>query len=155
MPNFISKTELETQTKDQKVLELTHQVGEIYPQIFSHVTEEDLNELHTAIILLGAYKINSNLFKKQTCPKCGRKHSLTPYMCGGSVLSGAHTIQFYCTNCHEQFVTNNFKAYFKQIYEYVKENKKDLPVSKKFLNCSQTDENANSFDRFWRNEVLL
>ena len=38
------------------------------------------------------------------------------------ILSGNHTIQFYCTNCHEQFVTNDYIEYFRKNYKSAIDN---------------------------------
>lgn len=136
MSKLISKSELETQKSDHKN---THYVGEIYPQIFSHSEKFEFKEdmpLQTAILYLGSYQLENNLFPKQKCPICGKEEVLIPYMCGGSVLSGCHTIQFYCLNCHEQFVTNDNIDYFRLIYKYIQGNKDNLKSSPVFKDCT-------------------
>lgn len=118
----------------------THYTGEIYSEIFSHIKDSELNEgmpLDTAILWLGSFRINNQIFPKEKCPVCGKEETLIPYMCGGSILTGNHTIQFYCKNCHEQFVTNNHIEYFRKIYRYIKENKNELKESPKFTECSK------------------
>ena len=117
----------------------THYTGEVYPEIFSSVNDSELREgmpLDAAIIWLGSFRLESNKLPREKCPICGKK-SLIPYMCGGSILSGNHTIQFYCINCHEQFVTNNHREYFRKIYRYALEHKDELKPSPKFINCTK------------------
>ena len=138
MSKLISKSELEVQKSDHKN---THYVGEIYPQIFSHCAKYEFKEdmpLQTAILYLGSYQLKSNLFPKQKCPICEKEEVLIPYMCGGSVLSGCHTIQFYCLSCNEQFVTNDNIEYFRLIYKYILKNKDKLKPSPAFKNCTTT-----------------
>ena len=76
----------------------THYTGEIYPEIFSHVKDSELGTempLDAAIMWLGAFRLRNELFPKEKCPVCGKDETLLPYMCGGSILTGNHTIQFY------------------------------------------------------------
>ena len=137
MVTFKSKKEVENQLPSKTK---THYTGEIYPEIFSHVKNSELHEgmpLDAAIIWFGSFRLNSRLFPKETCPVCGKEEVLIPYMCGGSRLSGAHTIQFYCTNCQEQFVTNDHKEYFRNIYRYALEHQDELQQSPKFINCTK------------------
>ena len=75
--------------------------------------------------------------ENRKCPICGKEKVLIPYMCGGSILSGNHTIQFYCTNCNEQFVTNDYIEYFRKIYRYAKKHRNELPNSPKFIECTK------------------
>ena len=136
MVKFKRKSEVEKQLPSQNK---THYTGEIYTEIFSHYKNSELNEqmpIDTAIMWLGSFRLKNGLFKNEKCPLCG-KETLIPYMCGGSVLTGNHTIQFYCTNCNEQFVTNNHIEYFRQIYRYVKEHKNELKQSPKFIECTK------------------
>ena len=136
MTKFKSKSEVEKQLPSKTK---THYAGEIYPEIFSHINSSELNDqmpLDAALIWLGSYRLKSGLFQKEICPIC-KINTLIPYMCGGSVLSGAHTIQFYCTNCHEQFVTNDNIEYFRQIYRFVMDNINELEPSPKFSNCTK------------------
>ena len=136
MVNFKRKSEVENQLPSQMK---THYTGEIYPEIFSHINDSELNEqmpLDAAIMWLGSFRLANELFKKEICPVCG-KETLIPYMCGGSVLTGNHTIQFYCTNCNEQFVTNDHIEYFRQIYRYAREHKNELQRSPKFTECTK------------------
>ena len=136
MVKFKTKSEVEKQLPSKTK---THYTGEVYPEIFSHTNDSELNEkmpLDTAIMWLGSFQLENGLFKKEVCPVCG-KETLIPYMCGGSILSGAHTIQFYCTNCHEQFVTNDHIEYFRQIYRYAREHKNELKPSPKFIDCTK------------------
>ena len=68
MSKLISKSELETQKSDHKN---THYVGEIYPQIFSYSEKFEFKDdmpLQTAILYLGSYQLENNLFPKQKCP---------------------------------------------------------------------------------------
>lgn len=137
MTKFISKKEMETLENDNKN---THYVGEIYPQIFSHSENFEFGEnmpLEAAVLYLGAYQLENSLFPKQKCPVCGKEEVLIPYMCGGSVLSGCHTLQFYCLNCHEQFVTNDAGEYFRQICNYIKDNRDKLKPSPAFRDCTK------------------
>ncbi len=126
MPKFITKTELEAQKSDNQN---DHNVGEIYPQIFSHDKNLNFSEdmtLEAGIIWLGAYYLENNPFPKVKCPICNKEEALIPYRTIGSVLSGCHTISFWCKNCHEQFVTNDYNEYFKLIVEYIKTRKEEL-----------------------------
>ncbi len=136
MTKFMTKGEVENRTSPNKK---THYAGEIYPEIFSTTDKNELGgdmPLDAAIIWLGAFRFKSGLFPKEVCPVCG-KETLIPYKCGGSILSGAHTIQFYCTDCYEQFVTNDHIEYFRNIYRYALEHKDELEQSPKFINCTK------------------
>lgn len=136
MPEFISKTELETQKNDSKK---SHNAGEIYPTLFSHSKNLDFNEnmpLEAGIIWLGCYLIDNKLFPRQKCPVCGKEEVLIPYKAIGSMLSGCHTIEFYCTNCHEQFVTNNHIDYFRSIKQYVANHINEFSEEQKLNKCS-------------------
>ena len=131
------KSEVENQLSSKSK---THYTGEIYPEIFSHIKDSELQEkmpLDAAIMWLGSFRLNSGQFPKERCPVCWKDEVLIPYLCGGSILTGNHTIQFYCTNCHEQFVTNDYIEYFRKIYRYVQEHKKELPESPKFTECTK------------------
>ena len=126
MPKFITKIELAEKKSDNQN---DHNVGEIYPQIFSHDKNLEFSEnmpLEAGIIWLGAYYIENNPFPKVKCPICGKKEALIPYKAIGSPLSGCHTISFWCKNCHEQFVTNDYIEYFRLIVKYIKTNKEEL-----------------------------
>lgn len=120
MPTFISQTEIEKQVN--KFSKKFHYVGEIYPEIFSVNEKKELSELKVIIIYFGKFKIDSNVFCKIDCPICKKQHSLVPYNCCGSVLSNLHTILFYCENCKESFVTNDYDIYFKEIKNYIMKN---------------------------------
>ena len=66
MIKFISKSQLDSQKSDNKQ---THNVGEIYPQIFSTDNERDFKEgmqMEAGNIWLGGYTLDSNLFPKET-----------------------------------------------------------------------------------------
>ena len=131
------KSEVENQLPSKSK---THYTGEVYPEIFSHTKDSELKEgmpLDAAIMWLGSFRLNSKQFPKEKCPICGKEKVLIPYMCGGSILTGNHTIQFYCTNCKEQFVTNDYIEYFRKIYRYVQEHKKELTESPKFTECTK------------------
>ena len=119
MVKFISKSKLDSQKSDNKK---SHNVGEIYPQIFANDEVEEFKEdmqMEAGIIWLGGYMLDSNLFQKEKCPACGKEEVLIPYKPVGSILSGCHTIKFWCKNCHERFVTNNHIKYFRLIYKDV------------------------------------
>ncbi len=136
MPEFISKTELELQSKDNKK---THYAGEIYQSIFSHDKGLEFKEgmqLEAGIIWFGGYLLDSTIFPKQRCPACGKENVLIPYKAIGSLLSGSHTIQFHCTNCKERFVTNNYTEYFRKIKKYVIENRQNFKTEQKLNNCT-------------------
>ncbi len=136
MTKFISKSELDSLKPDNKK---SHNVGEIYPQIFANDVKLEFKEdiqLEAGIIWLGGYLIDSGLFPKQKCPICGKEEVLIPYKAIGSILSGCHTIQFYCTNCGERFVTNDFIEYFRNIYRYVANNSKKFKEEQKLNNCT-------------------
>ena len=136
MTVFISKTELETQKPDNRK---TYSAGEIYPQIFSHDKNLDFKpdmQLEAGIIWFGGYLLDSGLFSKEKCPVCGKEEVLIPYKAIGSMLSGCHTIQFYCTNCNERFVTNDYIEYFRNIKKYVIENRQKLKQEQKLNNCT-------------------
>lgn len=137
MIKFKTKKEVESGKPSTKK---EHYTGELYPEIFSHTDGQKFYEgmpLDVAIMWLGSFRLDSKLFTKVKCPICKKDEVLIPYMCGGSILSGNHTIQFYCTNCHEQLVTNDYIEYFRKIYKYVRENKDNLKQSPKFLSCTK------------------
>ena len=139
MVNFKTRSEVEKQLPSKTK---THYTGEIYPEIFSSVKDSELRDgmhLDIAIIWLGSFRLDSSKFPREKCPACGKEEVLIPYMCGGSILSGAHTIQFYCTNCHERFVTNDYREYFRKIYQYACEHKDELSESPKFVNCTSVN----------------
>ena len=143
MSKLISKTELITQ--NNKSDSTIHSVGEIYPEIFSCSSDFDFKigmPLETTILYLGAYQLDSTLFPKLKCPICGKDEVLIPYLCGGSILSGSHTIQFYCLNCNEQFVTNDNIEYFRLIYRYVQEHYQNLKLSPVLKKCTKASDNV-------------
>ncbi len=126
MSKFITKTELVAQKSDNQH---AHNVGEIYPQIFSHDKNLEFSEnmpMEAGIIWLGAYYLENNLFPKVKCPICKEEEALVPYKAVGSPLSGCHTISFWCKNCHEQLVTNDYKEYFRLIIDYIKNHREEL-----------------------------
>ena len=136
MPKFISKSKLDSLKSDNKN---SHNVGEIYPQIFSG--EEKLKfkpdmKMEAGIIWLGGYMLDNRLFPRKRCPKCGKLEAMIPYKVIGSVLSGCHTIQFYCTNCGEKFVTNDHIRYFRKVYKYILANRHKFKPSQKLNNCT-------------------
>lgn len=136
MVKFISKSELDSQKSDNKK---SHDVGEIYPQIFSHDEKLEFKEgmqMEVGLIWIGGYKIDSNLFPREKCPICGKEEVLIPYKVVGSPLSGCHTIKFYCKNCEERFVTNEHIEYFRTIYRYVFENKENFLPEQRLNNCT-------------------
>ena len=142
MPKFISKSELDSKKSDDK---RTHNVGEIYPQIFSPDNEpkfKDGMQLEAGIIWLGGYMLDSNIFPKEKCPLCGKEDVLIPYQTVGSVLSGCHTIKFWCSNCHERFVTNEHIEYFRQIYKYILNHRHEFKPEQKIDGCSSVPNNA-------------
>ncbi|MBQ9246444.1 hypothetical protein IJ182_09280 [bacterium] len=135
---LISKSSLEAQIKQQVTTPKTRQVGEIYPEIFD--TDKGLTfsidmKMDIAIIWLGAYETENCFFKKGKCPVCGEE-TLIPYFCGGSILSGCHIIKFYCTKCEEKFVTNSNIEYFREIKNFVVNNRKNLKTSNRIKNCT-------------------
>ena len=137
MIKFISKSELDSQKSDKKK---THYVGTIYPQIFS--TDKGLEfkenmQLEAGIIWLGGYWLDSNLFPKEKCPLCGKEEVLIPYQTVGSVLSGCHTIKFWCSNCHERFVTNEHIEYFRLIYRYVLNHRHEFKKEQEIKGCTK------------------
>lgn len=142
MTNFISKSALDSQKSDKKN---THYVGTIYPQIFENdskfVFKEDM-QMEAGIIWLGGYMINSELFPKKKCPVCGKNEALIPYKTVGSVLSGCHTIKFWCSDCHERFVTNEDIEYFRLIYRYIIKHRHKFTPEQKLKNCTETPDNA-------------
>jgi hypothetical protein len=142
MIKFISKSELGSQKSDKKK---THYVGTIYPQIFSSDNGLEFNDsmpLEAGIIWLGGYMIDSNLFPKEKCPICGKEEVLIPYQTVGSVLSGCHTIKFWCSNCGERFVTNDYIEYFRQIYKYIQSNRPEFKPEQKLNNCTFAPDNV-------------
>ena len=142
MVKFISKSELDSKKSDNKT---THNTGEIYPQIFSYdniLEFKDNIQITAGIIWLGGYKIDSNLFPKEKCPICGKEEVLVPYKVIGSVLSGCHTIQFYCKECHERFVTNDYIEYFRLISRYIMTYRSEFKPEQCLNNCTSLPINA-------------
>ena len=142
MVKFFSKSELDSLKSDNKN---SHTTGEIYPQIFSHDEDLEFSEdmtLGAGIIWLGSYKLENKLFPREKCPVCGREEVLIPYKTVGSVLSGYHTINFFCTSCGEKFVTNDHIDYFRKIYKYIVKNRKKFSADQKLNNCTSAPENA-------------
>lgn len=143
MPRFITETEIKTNSSENKNI---HTTGEIYPQIFS----KDSNKLEfkagmkleAGIIWLGGYMLDSNLFPKEKCPICGKEEVLIPYKAIGSILTGCHTIQFYCTSCHEKLVTNDYIEYFRLIYEYIINHQEEFKSEQVLNNCTKLSNNA-------------
>lgn len=142
MVKFFSKSELDSLKPDNKN---SHITGEIYPQIFSHdenlVFSENMT-LGAGIIWLGSYVLENALFPREKCPVCGKEEVLIPYKTIGSVFSGCHTINFYCTNCGEKFVTNDHIEYFRRIKQYIIDNRDNFPADKKLNNCTTAPKNA-------------
>lgn len=142
MIKFLSKSELDSQKSDNKE---KHYVGTIYPQIFSNDEVEEFKEdmqMETGIIWLGAYWLDSNLFPKEKCPLCGKEEVLIPYQTVGSVLSGCHTIKFWCSNCHERFVTNEHIEYFRLIYRYVLNHRHEFKKKQEISGCTKAPAGA-------------
>lgn len=136
MVKFISKNELNSQKFDNKK---SHNTGEIYPQIFESDKVFEFKEgmqMEAGIIWLGGYMIDSELFPKEKCPICGKEEVLIPYRAVGSILSGGHTIQFWCKECGEKFVTNDYIEYFRLIYKYVQTHKHEFKPEQKLDNCT-------------------
>ena len=136
MPKFISKSKLDSKKSDNKK---SHYVGRIYPQIFSTDKGLEFQEnmpLEAGIIWLGGYMLDSNLFPKEKCPNCGKEEVLIPYKAIGSILSGCHTIQFWCKNCGERFVTNDDIEYFRLIYKYILNNQHEFKPEQRLNNCT-------------------
>lgn len=128
----LTKTQAE-ELKKTSAKKDSHNVGEIYPEIFDSdkglVFGEGM-KLDAAIIWLGAYELDSSEFPKIKCPVCGEE-ALIPYFLGASVLSGAHTIRFYCTKCQERIVFNDKIDYYHMIRDYIFKNQKTLKKSTK------------------------
>lgn len=141
MPKFISKSMLDSKKSDRKK---EHYVGTIYPQIFANDEVEEFKEdmqMEAGIIWLGGYMLDSNLFPKEKCPICGKEKVLIPYKTVGSILSGCHTIKFWCSNCHERFVTNEHIEYFRLIYKYIQNNHQKFKPEQRLNNCSSAPDN--------------
>lgn len=142
MVKLISKTELDTQKSDNTK---THNVGIIFPEIFGNekVTEfKEGMQMEAAIMWLGAYYIDSSNFPKLKCPVCGKEEVLIPYQTIASVLSGAHTIKFWCSACNERFVTDDYLEYYHLIRNYVVENRKDFKEEQIIQGCPIAPLNA-------------
>ena len=138
MIKFISKSELDSKKSDNKN---SHNVGEIYPQIFSTDKGPEFKEnmqLEAGIIWLGGYMLDNSIFPRIKCPKCGKEEVLIPYKTIGSLLSGCHTIKFWCSNCHERFVTNEHIEYFRLIYKYILNHRHKLKSEQKLNNCTSS-----------------
>ncbi|MBO6087718.1 hypothetical protein J6P92_05155 [bacterium] len=134
MTKFVSKSELDAQKSDSRK---SYYAGEIYPRIFSNDRGIEFKEdmlMEAGIIWLGGYMINSSFLPRETCPVCCKEEVLIPYKTVGSILSGAHTIKFWCKNCGERFVTNTHTEYFRQIYGYVANHKKEFKPEQKLNN---------------------
>ena len=141
MKNILTKTQAEILKQTSTPAKL-HQVGEIYPEIFDVDFNLDFQvnmPLNVAIIWLGAYELDSNLFQREKCPICGKEEVLIPYFCGASILSGSHIIKFYCTSCFEQIVFNNKTEYYHKIRDYILKNKNSLKPSKLIKTYSQIE----------------
>ena len=98
--NYLTKTIAQKLCKTSKKKK-SYQVGELYPEIFSHdenIIFDEKTKLNVALIYVGAFELENNLFTKIKCPICN-KEDLIPYFCGASILSGAHVIKFHCLNC--------------------------------------------------------
>ena len=95
--------------------------------------------MEAGIIWLGAYMISSDLFPKVKCPVCNKEEVLIPYKAIGSILSGGHTIQFWCKNCEERFVTNDYMEYFRQIYRYIIEHRKEFSPEQEIAGCPKIE----------------
>ena len=137
MVKFTSKSELDSKKSDNKKI---HNVGTIYPQIFSSDKDFEFKagmQMEAGVIWLGAYMIDSDLFPKEKCPICGKEEIMIPYKAVGSVLSGSHTIQFWCENCGEKFVTNDYIEYFRLIYKYILQHKNEFPPEQEIPGCSK------------------
>lgn len=143
MPKFITKTELETQNSNHQN---THIVGEIYPQIFSNDSKKlDIKsemKLEVGIIWLGGYILDNSIFPKEKCPICGKEEVLIPYKVIGSILSGCHTIQFYCKSCNEKLVTNDHIEYFRLIYKYILNHREEFKPEQILNNCTKLSNDA-------------
>ena len=126
--NLLTKTKAD-------ILKLTvperecYSAGELFPNIFDEDSSKEFKEgmiLTAKIMYLGNFKVNSSVFPKIKCPVCNKEESLIPYFCGASVLSGAHVIKFYCTECHEHIAINNNSDYYHKIRDYILEHRKEL-----------------------------
>ena len=102
---------------------------------------EDMT-LGAGIIWLGSYTLDNHLFPREKCPICGKEEVLIPYKAIGLVLSGCHTIKFYCKNCKERFVTNEHIEYFRKIKQYILDNRDKFSDKQKRNNCTSAPENV-------------
>ena len=150
MPTFISRTETEKNFAQSE--ETKQSFDQITPKTFANFTQEDFNVLNASIMWLGAYRIDDDVFTKETCPKCGKEHSLRPYLCEAMLLSGIHKILFYCPNCGEQFATTDYRKYFREIANYLAEHRGDLPRSTKLKPCVEAGINAKIV---WNDDLPL
>ena len=129
--NFLTKTQAQKLCETSQKKKSYH-VGELYPEIFSHDENLTFNEetkLNVALIYVGAFELENNVFSKIKCPICGKEEAI-PYFCGASILSGAHVLKFHCLNCKELIATNDLKEYYHSIRNYIVKNKNNLPISK-------------------------
>lgn len=121
MLKFLTKTDA---LKIKKIAfpKKVHYVGEFYPEIFDDDEGiefcEDM-EFEAGVFELKSFKLKSNCFPKIKCPVCGKEDSIV-YSCVASMLSGAHTLKFYCLSCHESFVIRDID-YYHLIRDYIKE----------------------------------
>ena len=139
----MTKTQAE-ELKKKSATQKTRSAGEIYPEIFDSdegIIFQEGMKLDVAIIWLGAFEMQSSDFPKIRCPVCGKEEGLIPYFCGGSILSGAHIIKFYCLNCHERIVFNDKISYFHKIRDYALKNRKNLSASSR-VKTSTISKNA-------------
>ena len=150
MPTFISRTETEKTLVETE--NTNSSFDEITPKTFANFTQKDFKVLNVSIMWLGSYKIEDDVFPKETCPKCGKEHSLKPYLCEATLFSGVHKILFCCQNCGEQFATNDYRKYFREIANYVAEHRENLPPSDKHEPCTALPMNGRII---WNEETPL
>lgn len=133
MSKLISKTRLEKNFPAEEIKE-SYNFGEIFPEIFESDKKLEFKEdmdMEASFTVIGGYTVKSSASPKIKCPVCGKEEVLIPYQVVASGLSGCHIIKFYCLNCHERFVTNNYKRYYKKVFNYVFKNLKNLPKNNK------------------------
>lgn len=152
MPTFISRTDAENNKVETDANRNYYNFEKINAQTFSRFTEEDFKTMNVSISWLGSYEIKEDVFTKETCPKCGKEHSLKPYLCEAVLSCGAHIILFYCQNCGEQFATNDYRKYFREIANYIAEHRINLPRSKKLPPCMELGINGKII---WNEEAPI
>lgn len=120
----LTRTQDEKRWKGLSRLKKSHAFGELYPGILSNEPERNFSKnmkMELGILWIGTFEPYSNRFPSAKCPVCG-KHTLTPYSCIASPLSGGHVIKFYCYNCKECIATNDALDYFRMLRDFAIQN---------------------------------